>query len=300
MKGGEMMHIRHFIISGLMLGAAVFFPEHAFAEKNGLSGQPELKSSIVQSETPEKAENAKALEKTMPITPEPEVKSQNEVHQNPADQTSSKQTATIKPETKSLNMPERAIDKAQSSLIKNVKADKAPEPSAKGKHLGPSKTKNVPDKLLRNPTLRSLHNADSKAEANRQSPNAKSEPLGEGSHSSIAIKIDRSQNLAQKPLIDGENKTSSNNKKFPGTSKIIKSLTQRTQTTGGQSNDRVSTGTSTLSYVEKWFEWVNHYELKFGQAYILRQALYCNQWVNAPPSPPPKETPFYLTYTAAN
>lgn len=40
LKGGEIMHIRHFILMGVFLGAAAFLPNNVFAEKNEAAGQP--------------------------------------------------------------------------------------------------------------------------------------------------------------------------------------------------------------------------------------------------------------------
>ena len=38
-KGGDILQFRHLLISGLMVGAAMFLPDNAFAEKNEVSGQ---------------------------------------------------------------------------------------------------------------------------------------------------------------------------------------------------------------------------------------------------------------------
>ena len=91
-------------------------------------------------------------------------------------------------------------------------------------------------------------------------------------------------------------------KNFPANKEEIPKVsqlnqTQRSNNTGGQSNDRVSNGLSNVSVLDKWFEWSNYFEIKFDQSYISRQDLLNTQWVNAPPAPPPQKAPLLTNVT---
>jgi hypothetical protein len=90
LKGGEIMHFRHFIVKGLIAGTALFFQADAFAEKAELAQKPD-------------PQNGKAVEevKAMP-NPEPpkrygqaeansQVRNENAAEQHPTPSNHSQQ-----------------------------------------------------------------------------------------------------------------------------------------------------------------------------------------------------------------
>lgn len=317
LKGGEIMHFRHFILMGVFLGAAAFFPNNAFA--NGAVGQPEPKNAAVQTHVSKEIDNPIASEKAVPVTPENVHKSQGEVVQKPATNPSTKQTVPKKPVPKSANKTNRGIEKVVpsleaakpaaklkgSSLEKNIKAVESGEPAAKANdagQTGSAKPKVVTNRLPEAQQSLSSSQTDSEEDTNSQPPglNAKSETFREDTDSSVSIKRSSSPSLAlvQKQPINKENKTPFNNREPSGDIEIINNPPQRTQTSGGQSNDQFSPGSGTISFIVNRFDWEEYFALILGQIYTSRQAKYCHQWINAPPSPPPKAAPFFLTFTA--
>src|SRR4051812_25430280 len=68
-KGGDILHFRHLLISGLMIGAAMFLPDNAFAERNELSGQQNAQKVSGQAEIDNAAvkPNVPAKEKAVVI-----------------------------------------------------------------------------------------------------------------------------------------------------------------------------------------------------------------------------------------
>lgn len=284
------MHFRRFMIMGCLIGAAVFLPKSAFAEKTGLTDQPESQSSAVQSYVSEKTENAKVPKKNLPAALQSINKSQAGVVSNPVINKGSQQTVPVNPEQKPLNTAKRNNNMAQSSLGKNLKAS---EPSKKEEPIGQTeseKSHTVTNKIVE--ASSSLHHTDSKVETQRELQKKTKSIPGKCSNSSLTIRSNTSQTWNQNAQGNGENKTPSNPKEI----EIITPPPQRTQSSGGQSNDQ-HTGTGTLNFIENWLEWDKLFHSKLSQVYYSRQAKYCNQWMNAPPSPPPKKAPFFLTYT---
>ncbi|MEH7333081.1 hypothetical protein V7161_10615 [Neobacillus drentensis] len=295
------MHIRHLILMGVFLGAAAFLPNHAFAEKNGAAGQPEPQNSAIHTPVLEKNEVPMVSDKAVPVTPENVHKNQGGVVQKPVTKPRTQQTPTT-PVPKSPDKTNRGIEKAAPSSQKNIKTVESAEPAAKVKasgQTGPAKPNAVTNKLPKElNSLSSKNQIDSEAESNSQPPglDAKSETFTKDIESSVSIKRNSTLNTPQKPLIVEENERPSNNRQNPGDIEIMSNPPQRTQSTGGQSNEQFSPGTGMISFISSRLDWDEHFGLNLGQIYTSRQAKYCHQWINAPPSPPPKAAPFF-TFT---
>lgn len=311
MKGGEILRFRHFFILGLMVGATMFLPDYAFAEKNEYSGKqnshnasvqasPSVKTDnpTIQTNVPEKAKNVKPLEKTV-VIPEPAIKNQDRVKQQPSKMTP-QQAASKKPAQAPQNLPDQAKGNVQSSIKKtekNVTARGSEKVEAvQGNNRGLVKNKPNPKNGAGNSAVHSFHHNDTEVKNKAQSARLvnKLEPLGEGSHSSVSKKENSSEPLVTKTPQKEGNKAPSSKGEIPKVSQVT-NPTQRTNGTGGQSKDRVSQGLSTISLMDKWFEWNKYHEIQFVQPYFSLHLLFNNQWVNAPPSPPPQETPLLKT-----
>jgi hypothetical protein len=306
LKGGEIVHFRHFLISGLLVGAALFLPEDAFAEKNELSGQQNVpKASVqeitsvekddkaVQNDVQAKAENAKPLVKKV-VVPENAKKTQDRASKQPA-QKPLPPDPTKKAAEALQKLPEQAKGNVNSVLKNTEKAVKAP--SSKKVAAGQEKKelvkkKSTPIKVVDQPTLPSL---PLKNDVNKNSQFTKlvyiNEPKGEHSHASKIGKESPSEPLLPQPFNKG--KAPSSQEEIPDVSQVMNP--KRTSHSGGKSQERVSNGLSTINFLDKWFEWNQFYELQFVQPYLSRYALMNNQWVNAPPAQPPQVAPLLET-----
>ncbi|WP_436374780.1 hypothetical protein [Cytobacillus sp. BC1816] len=294
------MHIRHFILMGLFLGAAAFLPNNAFAEKNRAADQTEPQNSAVHTHVLDTIEKPKATEKAASVTPKNESKSQGGIVQKPETNPGTHQTVPVKPVSKSPDKTNRRVEKVvPPSLDKNVKASESAETAAKVKDAGKTGRAMPLDVTNKLPVVpkssESLSSNQSKSEAsetNIQTPslNAKSEDFIEETGSFVSIKTSGSLKGSQKPLKDQENKTPPENRNHPGDIEIVTNPPQRMQTSGGESHEPFKPGAGTISFDAHWFDW--DFGLTLGKIYHSREIQYYSQWMNAPPSPPPKAAPF--------
>ncbi|MBS4214378.1 MULTISPECIES: hypothetical protein [Neobacillus] len=297
------MHFRHFLIPALMMGAALFLPGNAFAEKgeqNGpLQSNKEMvqtsetsKNSAAQANVPSIAERAKPIEKTVQV---PEQAKQNSK------------------EAKSL--PSKAAPKPVASPQPANETAKALPVQAKGNGYGLSDTKNA-GKTVNTP------GQEKKAAAQEKDSGFKTEQLltydmtenppdyeAKDKIESPYL-VSRLQPQEEEPNISNSNpavsieppspapvekdKAPSSREELPPVDQAS-NPTQRSTNSGGSSNDRVITGIGTISLVDKWFEWNKYFEMRLVQPFLTRDALLNTQWVNAPPSPPPQAAPFFKT-----
>lgn len=329
-KGGDILHFRHLLISGLVIGAAMFLPDNAFAEKNELSGQQNsqkvsgqvemdnaaVKPNILAQEKavviPEAVKpNVPAKEKTVAVpeavkpsvpakekavmVPDPAMKNQGGVKQQPSKGSPNNPTFQ-KPGAASHNLPDQAKGNVKSALNKTEKAVKAHE-SKKGTAVqennnGLRKNTPTPESGSGNSALDSLHNSETKVKNQIQS--IRVEPQEENTHLSMPKEENLSKSLVPRSQEKGD--IPSGEKEIPKISQGP-NPTQRTSGHGGPSNDRVSQGLNTISFLDKWFTWNPYYEIQFVQPYLSQHTWLNNQWVNAPPSPPPQKAPLLETVT---
>lgn len=334
-KGGDILQFRHLLISGLMIGAAMFLPGNVFAEENELSGPQNsekaagqvspsvgIDNAAVKSTVPTKEEtvvvpaavkpnvpakeeavvvpvavkpNVPAKEKAV-VVPNSAMKNQGGVKQQPSKVPPSN-PASEKSAAASQNLPDQAKGNVQSALNKTEKAvHKAHEPgkaaAVQEHNNGLGKNTTTPENGSGNSDLDSLHNAET--EVKKQVQSVSFEPQGEDTDLSVAKKENRSEPLVQEPQEKGG--IPADEEEIPKGIQVP-NPTQRTSSNGGPSNDRVSQGLSTISFVDKWFVWDSYYEIQLVQSYLSQHTWLNNQWMNAPPSPPPQEAPLLETVT---
>ncbi|MEH7331545.1 hypothetical protein V7161_02785 [Neobacillus drentensis] len=278
------MHFRHFIISGLMVGAALFLPHNAFAEKNELSEQQNSQNTAVHAAQADSKKlqadvQAKSPEKTVPA---PANKNQAAVKQqvsNYGTQKAASQKAAVAPKS----LPAQAKGNVQSVIKKTEKNVEAPGQQKKAmtneSNQGLGKDKQ---------TSKNLSVSSNLGVNNPGQIKNRLETEREDSHLSEPKKLEPNEPLAAKPV--SEKQVPDKKDEIPNADQAT-NPTQRSNSSGGSSNDRVSQGLNTISTLDKWFEWNKYYEIKFVQLYLSRSALLTNQWVNAPPAPPPQEAP---------
>lgn len=269
------MHFRQFIITGIMVGAALLLPDSAFAERNENNEKAKAVSELdvdtavtkeIPAAAPVKAEKAQPVEKN-PSVPEQAVKKQLEPNTtNPSqaqaeglqklpEQAKADENLAVKKVDKVTGLDKAASVQSQEKGHESVKpaADRLVEPLHEPKRIEKT-TPPAPSTVIRS----ELVSKETSAEDYVVKPEQGSVPVGEGK----MPKVDQTMNS-----------------------------TQRTNQSGGQSNDRVN-GFTTLLMLDKWFEWKSYDDIHHDQLYFSRQVFLNNQWVNAPPAPPPKKSSF--------
>lgn len=289
------MHFRQFLISALLVGAAMFVPEHAFAEKNELlpqKGQAPASASIPEHASipepaavpeavsipepatiavPAKAEEAESLNKTIP---EHARENQAQAKQLPA------QNTPIQAELEK-SLPEHANGNAKPKVNKDEKV-------VQGNVHEQAEAVQANHAVEKLKPKNSIQDTDSEVKVERVKP--------EKVDNSVYLQnedldITKSESVVQEPQEDPASK-----EEIPMVNQVLYQ-TQRSNSSGGQSNDRVNHGINNLSFFDKWFEWNHYFEIKLVQPYLSRQALMNSQWVNAPPSPPPQAAPLLTNVT---
>jgi hypothetical protein len=283
------VHFRQFLISALMVGAAMFFPDNAFAEKNELRPQkgqapvsiPEHASkpepaSITEPETiavPAKAEGAQSLNKSIP---EHARENQAQAKQLPAQNTPN-QTDMEK------SLPEQANGNAKSVVKKAEKVVQV----------------NVPEQaeaVQANHTVEKLEPKNSIQDTDSEGKVEKVKP--EKVDNIVYLQDEDLDITKSESVVQERQKDPASREEIPKVNQAL-NQTQRSNGSGGQSNDRVNHGINNLSFLDKWLEWNHYFEIKLVQPYLSRQALMNTQWVNAPPSPPPQAAPLLTVSPAA-
>ncbi|MFP7297078.1 hypothetical protein [Neobacillus niacini] len=277
------MHFRQFLIFALMVSAAMFFPDNAFAEKNELRSQKGQANSSI----PDHASVSEPAEEPV-----------SEPASGPEPETIPAQAKME--EAKSLNksIPEHARD--NQAQAKQQSAPNIPNQAAMEKQLpvqangnGKSEVKKA-EKVVQGNGPKQKEAVQAKPTVEKLNPKNYIQDKGkvEKADNPVVLRgedIDRkaSESVEQEPQ-----KAPVQKEKIPKVNQTL-NQTQRSSSSGGQSNDRVNHGINNLSLLDKWFEWDRHYfENKLVQPYLSRLALMNTQWVNAPPSKPPEECSF--------
>ena len=286
-----------------MIGAALFLPGNAFAEKGGQNGQlhshkemvqtsEKMENTAKQANIPIKTDNGKPVEKTAPVS---ENANQNAVKQLPSNE-APKQAVSHQPAEKTVkSLPEQAKGNGYGLSV-TKKTENAVNAPGQEKKAAAQEEENGfgTERVISYDVVE--HSADSavkdKVESKKSVP--RFQPKIEKSDSSIIQKVTSLE--PQLPVPVEKDKTPSNKDEMPTVDQAI-NPTQRSNNSSSPLNDRVSMGTSTISFSDKWFEWNQYVEMKLVQPFLSRYALMNTQWVNAPPSPPPQDAPFLKTVT---
>ena len=284
------MHFRQFLITALMVGAAIFFPDNAFAEKNELASQKgqahsseKSNKDVVNIDVPLKAEQANPVERVVPeqaTVPEKAVEAENtsvpehaRINQAEAKQLPSKTNPnddTLK------SLPEQAKGNGKSDL---KKAENAVKETGHEKAAAVQTKKQL---LIDKPDPKSsLQTTEKEVKIEQAKQVSTVEPQGEDSAITKSAPVEHEPKPTSKEEIP----------------KQIVNQPQRSNNTGGQSHDRVIQGLNTINLLDKWVDWDYYFEMKLIQPYLSRLALMNTQWVNAPPAPPPQKAPLLTNVT---
>lgn len=281
-----------------MVGAAVFLPDHAFAEKKEVSEQQLADKAnvlVTKSEEtsliniPSREEKAKPEQKAV-FLPKPTLKNNVGLEQVTAKATE-KLRNSHKPTAIGKNLTDQAKGNEKSAVKKIEKLAKT---------LGYEKIDDgkKPKEPGKNPTLKrevghsvktSLHHDKTKTNVKKTAPIANKFIKNEPRRKRNLVEVNRVVTpLPEMP--EDEDKIPTSKEEFPEASQVM-NPPKRANHSGGQSNDRVSSGPSLVSSNDKWFECNRYYEIQFIQSFLHKNARLNNQWVNAPPSPPPQKAP---------
>lgn len=270
-----------------MVGAAMFFPDNAFAEKNELRTQkgqapasiPEHASipepaTIPESEkiaVPAKAEEAQSLNKTVS---EHARENQAQAKQLPAQNTPNQAAVEN-------SLPEQANGNAKSVVKKDEKLVQV----------------NVPEQAEAVQANHTVEKLEPKNPIQDTDSEGKVEKVKPEKVDNIVYFQDEDLDITKsESVVQERQKDPASREEIPKVNQAL-NQTQRSNGSGGQSNDRVNHGINNLSFLDKWFEWNHYFEIKLVQPYLSRQALMNTQWVNAPPSPPPQAAPLLTNVT---
>ncbi|WP_462410877.1 hypothetical protein [Neobacillus sp. Marseille-QA0830] len=278
------MQFRQFLILGLMAGAAFLLPDNAFAEKNNVN-QPQAVSQAVEKQgnssnvnqassqagTPLKAESAKTKE--LPAAAAEKGSPSNQAAKLLPSQAASSNSAS-KEDKKQL--PVQANEHAQSNNGQGEKATTETSNAA------------VKDGGI----VEEDQQMGADLDSNLSPPKGETEktPVRSKSAGGAPIHVEpkvAAQGETQSPQPLNDERRPADSGKLPNDDQATNS-NQRTNAAGSSPNERVSGNTGIHSLVDKWFEWDRQYETELFLFYYSRQEWLTNQWVNAPPSPPPQ------------
>lgn len=303
-----MLHFRSFIIPAILAGAALFLPNQAFAEKHEPSGQAnahvaEAQSSlkqankvVTQGNVPLKTQQVKTVVEKKAAVPAPASNAKGQAVQRGLNQAiSQKQTTGHKtlPVQAVQRGPKQAVSQKQSAGAKTLPAQ------ANGNGYGHSSIKkdekpavvnSVQEEINQPVTNQPIKQADMAVETRTA---ALKEPVP------VPVEIKSKKVKLAEPAapMPAKKQVPASKEELPTVDQSLNPAPRSNSGSGGQSNDRVSLGLHTISFLEKWFEWNKHYEIKLVQPFLSRYNLKHHQWVNAPPSPPPQTAPFLKTVT---
>ncbi|EIJ80390.1 hypothetical protein PB1_08522 [Bacillus methanolicus PB1] len=195
--------------------------------------------------------------------------------------------STVKRTEKAVNntIPEKV--EVKQGVDKGQTKQKKPQSDKKGIH---SITNEV-----EKPSAKSLLNIDSGEKTKHQYTKMFQKLDNEKLHQSILKNEGGFQktSFTDESKSKGKEKTPSRQERYLRDIQVVNSP-QNTKIPGGSTKDRTGHSQSTVSFGEKWLELEKYWNLKLIQPYVDRAHVYRNQWVNAPPSPPPKDAPFFL------
>lgn len=283
----------------------MFLPDQAFAEKNDPSGLQTTPKEFVQEQSsaksgqasqktiPVKAVSSKSQEKSI-VVPNSAQSNQGGAKQQNSNSTP-QQAVTHKPTALPVQAKVNMNPQAKKPEIRVNSRDNGKGAAIKEAKRGVVQETKASVKGTVNSDKHSLHKdtvAKNKTRIKRDDNWSPSQQ--KGSYIPQSKKESSFEPSVKEPLEQGPIPESK--EEIPKVSQMWNS-SQRTNSSGGQSNDRGTQGLSTISMMDKWFEWNKLHDITLIQPYHSRIAWMIHQWENAPPSPPPQTAPLLETVT---
>ncbi|MCM3571006.1 hypothetical protein [Neobacillus mesonae] len=295
------MHFRHILFSGLLTCTALFVSDHAFAAKDEINRTQHAANTTVQVEKAVKTElPAKSSDKAKDAVSihKPLKKSKTDMEQQKKVPAISQATnANKKAVEKISSVVEKKRDKGQSD---NIQANGLQKADTNTKPKGSKVQQQSPKAEKRQPAQTTKQDIRTEkapsAENQKESNKTKHTNINKAVTTKPAKqklekqKLEKSKLEKQKPV--KSEKAPVEQKTIPDLNQAL-NQSQRMNGSGSKANDRVNTSFSTINLVDKWIIWHHYFEVQLIQPYFSRLNLLRNQWVNAPPSPPPQFAPIF-------
>ena len=274
------MHFRQYVLKSILIGAALFFPTNAYAEKADHTPKLPIKTEKAAVQKQNKAtKKQKALEKV--VKPEkPVVKKGNKTLVE----------KKVLPEQASLKAKEARQStgkKRKQVRVINTSEKKAAASQREKQSL--NKKQNVPVNKDASKLLIVKKTLPSKEKT--QNSDVKENEFVHEIKTQSSIGIDKNS----MPIMSSFEKRESPRKQkthdpvtsFPEDLYMI--FSQDNYHSGGSAKDRKNTGFNTYSLNDKWFiRWEKYWLLESNQSFIFQNHKISSQWMNAPPFQPPK------------
>ncbi|MEH7097412.1 hypothetical protein [Neobacillus vireti] len=281
-----MLHFRSIIIPALMAGAALFLPNQAFAEKHEPSGQ--ANAHVAEAQSSLNQANKVVSQRNVPLKPQ-----------------------QVKPVVeKKAALPAPASKAKSQAVQRGLKQAVSPKQTAGSKTLPAQANRNghFATKIDEKPAVvNSVQEEKSQPETDQpinqvdiavgKRTAAPKEPVPVSVPAPVEIKSKKVMRMEHAAPMPVKKQVPASKDELPTVDQALNPVPRSNSGSGSQSNDRVSQGLHMISFLEKWFEWNKHYEIKLVQPFLSRYNIKHHQWVNAPPSPPPQTAPFLKTVT---
>lgn len=285
-KGGEAMNVRHSLILSLSLLFLLLFPTIGVAEKGANqaegNGKPAEKTVIDSKEDskkeetpgiskPENSNNENARVNNSKATmPKPDKKSEVVVPQKVKQaEPSNKLPAQANEKAKKVRLEK--TDKSKKSNpnqpIHNKSESKKPSEVVK-KNVGPEPIKKIRKEQLTDTSANELDDSLKESPKLSQVNTARVEANGDSPMKDLPEQFPESESPE---FFITQTKPSGNNGK-------------------GHSSDQKVSSKSIFDLIAESLEEI---QVNFLQPYVMRQHIYRDQWVNAPPAPPPENALFF-------
>lgn len=277
------MHFRQYVLKSILIGAALFFPTNAYAEK--------------ADHTPK-----------LPIQPKKEtVQNKNHAIVNQV-----KKERVRKPEKTDVKKVDKTLEKKKALPVQA-------SPKAKAARQSIEK-KSKQDDLMNTPKKKAAKSYGKKKSIIKKQ--IKKAPMNKGASKQVIVKRplhskEKIQNSEvnenefvheikiQSPIVITKKsmaRMSSSYEKLEASRKqntpnsatsfpkdLVMIFSQESYHSGVSSKDRKITGFNTYSLSDKWFiRWEKYWLLESNQSFIFQNHKISSQWMNAPPFQPPK------------
>lgn len=284
------MHFPKFIFKALFIGAVLFFPTSALADKVGpLQKMPTQTQKDVKTSDQKTKHNPliKSVNKSQPI-----------------------HLKNVKPS----EYVKRAVKKKTLSKTANQIANKARITSKNLKDQSrkiPPKKKDISEKKIdyfKKESKTFVKKPVKQKENVYSKPKAEKDPLEESKHQ-IASKektelpqrelfsVNKKEKGLKKKKTAMKTNVLTNTKPKPVRAPVPTKkhfndlqiiLTVLENHSDGASKSRTNLSHNTISFFDKWCIWENYSKFDLEQVYVFDTYKLCNQWTNAPPSQPPQ------------
>ncbi|USK36673.1 hypothetical protein LIT25_26415 (plasmid) [Bacillus sp. F19] len=278
------MYVRIVVFLPLLFLLAVFMPSMAFAE-NGVN-QTEVNGKDVQKANVQKVDVQKADVQKANVQQSTKI---NDISDKAKEQSSNVNksknvNASVKNQGKPNDLPDQANDKAKEAVhkvVQNQEKEKKPDPSPQ-KRKGTDSLSQKGEKTKK----RNLLPIKEPVSDRNKEPHYVEEVYSNNESNSNTEKVEStiSNNVSK------EVESSKEELPIPLPNKKVWELhifqvQQSIKTPFGLSNDYKGSNKIKMDFLN---DYTGQLGVRFKEPFVLRQHVYRNQWVNAPPAPPPK------------